>query len=137
MYVHPLRYKTYRLPSGASVYLLPTDTDITSLYYSIERRVLIKNKEYTELVMGVHNSTVSWIGPGASILFSVDNKYLGNDYTLYIHFNYEWEALESGLVGHDAAQHRSYFPGFANESKVLPTCRSEKMVAPSSKSNRS
>jgi hypothetical protein len=124
MYANPFKYKKYKLSSGPTVFLLPEDEEISSLFYWLQKDAAIKGKRYIEVItMAADNSAESWIAPGKSVYFRVENEYMDSAYDLYVKVNYEWELKEGSAMINSSTEHRIYYPGLENEGVELKPCK--------------
>jgi hypothetical protein len=102
------RQHSTTLGNGKSVFALPSDEDIDSLYYYVEKEpAASKEMKVPELFHG-DSFSISWIASKGSILFSVPISQLGTGLMIYVPFQYEWE-LNSQLIFNNEPQHRVYF----------------------------
>jgi hypothetical protein len=123
MYLDPLKRKRYTLFNSSTVFLLPNDKEISSLFYWVDAEKRIKGETLTKTTaIAADNSSTSWIGPKDSIFFDVPEKYLSGNNRLYIRFNYEWEQPASGLTVIFSPEHRIYHPGLVNEGDKIMSC---------------
>lgn len=104
------RKRTTQLVSGGSVSTLPSDEEINSLHYYLEKNLSAPVElKLPELSHG-DSSSISWITSKGSILFSVPLKQLQPGLMIYVPFHYEWE-LNSQLIFNNEPEHRAYFRG--------------------------
>ncbi len=114
--------RTLRLSNGISVYSLPTDDEIESLHYYIEKEPTAQGKlKAPELHYG-DSSATSWIPPRESITFSVPAIYLRPGLVLYVPFNYEWELSNQMIFGNEP-EHRVYFRGVDLPKKSITSSK--------------
>jgi hypothetical protein len=120
-YLNPNNIRKATLQNGKTVYLLPNDKEISSLFYFTETEQLQGSKK--SIVLGGYksdSSNISWIGSKDSIIFSIPKEELKNSTELYIIFRYEWELSEKGFFLPNEAEHRAYFrfPDHNNPKKL-------------------
>lgn len=122
-YLTPDNVRRVTLQNGRTVYLMPNDKEISSLFYFTERAEAQGNEKI--LVLGGYKTdsyNSSWIGSKDSIFFSIPKNNLRNA-EVYVPFNFEWELTEQGTFMPDGPKHRLYFrfPN-ANKSEKLEEC---------------
>lgn len=109
-YFDPKKLKKVKLNNGTSVFAMPSDKEISSLYYFVEKEVTLDGKKVLILETYATDSlNVSWIAPNDSIFFSIPIEHLKNEWELYVKFNYEWELPIKGTFLSNEPQHRLYF----------------------------
>ena len=104
------RQRTADLESAGTVFTLPSDTEIDSLHYYVEKEPNTPSRLKAPEIGYPDSSSVSWISSKGSILFSVPMKRLGPGLMIYVSFHYEWE-LNRQLVFNNEPEHRVYFRG--------------------------
>lgn len=115
----PKKNKVITLRQGGSVFGLPNDREISSLFYFIEKVEVRKGKKIllTESnAIDSYNS--SWIAPNDSIFFLVPAEWVDEQSELYIKFNYEWELSKQSIFLSNEPQHRLYFRSAQNEENI-------------------
>jgi hypothetical protein len=123
MYVDPVRLERYTLLNGSTIFLLPSDKEISTLFYWVESEKRVRGERLIKTTaMASDNSSTSWIAPRSSIFFDVPEKYFIGYQHLYVKFNYEWEQPEKGLTVVYSPEHRAYHPGLANEGITIANC---------------
>lgn len=123
-YLDPKNAKRTALQSGMSVYLLPDDREISSIFYYTEREK--SDGQVKSIVLGgykTYSYNISWIGSETSIIFSVPKDELQGGTRAYITFRYEWELNTDSAFSPGGPQHRIYFlfPDY-NDRKKLAAC---------------
>lgn len=120
-YLIPKKIRRATLQNGKTIYLMPNDREISSLFYYTEKEQIQGNKK--NLVLGGYYTdsfNISWLGSKDSIFFSIPKEELKDSTEVYIIFNYEWELSEKGFFFPNEAQHRAYFrfPDYNNPQKL-------------------
>jgi hypothetical protein len=100
---------TYRL-NGHSVFALPSDRDVDSLFYYVEKEPTASKEVKVPRLSHGDSASISWIPAGGSILFSVPTEQLDPDLMIYVPFQYEWELSEQ-LIFNNEPDNRVYFRG--------------------------
>jgi hypothetical protein len=109
-YLDPKNAVTIKLRNGQTAFPLPSDRDISSLYYYIEKDADQKTEVPTLNYPDSFNQ--SWIASKGSIRFTVPKEHLKEGLQIFIAFNYEWELSNQGVIYNDV-QHRVFFRGIA------------------------
>jgi len=104
------RQRTTNLSSGGSVFTLPSDQEIDSLHYYVEKEPGTPRRLKAPELGYPDSSSISWIPAKGSILFSVPVKQLEAGLMIYVPFQYEWE-LSRQLIFNKEPEHRVYFRG--------------------------
>lgn len=111
MYVNPKKVITIKLSNGETAIALPSDRDITSIYYYLEKDGGQENIDVPQLNYS-DSFNPSWIPSNESIFFTVPKERLRDGLQLYVSFNYEWEINKQGII-HNEAEHKVFFRGAA------------------------
>ena len=104
------RQRATNLGNGKSVLVLPSDQEIDSLHYYVEKEPMTPGHLKVPEVGYPDSSSISWIPSKGSILFSVPIKQLEPGLMIYVPFQYEWE-LSRQLIFNKEPEHRVYFRG--------------------------
>jgi len=120
-YLTPDNIRKTTLQNGKTVYLMPNNKEISSLFYFTETEQSQGNKK--SVVLGGYRTdsyNTSWIGSKDSIFFSIPKEELKDSTEIYIMFRYEWELNEKGIFSPNEIQHRAYFrfPDYNNPQKL-------------------
>lgn len=111
------RTRSTRLGQGTEVFTLPSDVEIDSLHYYVEKEPMTSTRGKPPELHYPESSSISWIPSKGSILFSVPLKHLHPGLMIYVPFNYEWE-LNRQLIFNKEPEHRTYFRGVDVSEKV-------------------
>lgn len=107
-YFNPKNAVAIKLKSGQTVFPLPTDRDISSIYYYVEKDADLKIEAPTLNYPDSFNE--SWMASKSSIRFTVPKEHLKEGLKVFVSFNYEWELSDQGII-HSDVQHRVFFRG--------------------------
>lgn len=107
-YFNPKNVVAIKLKSGQTAFPLPSDRDISSIYYYVERdadqKVDVPTLSYPD------SFNESWMASKSSIRFTVPREHLREGLKIFVSFNYEWELSDQGVI-HSDVQHRVFFRG--------------------------
>lgn len=111
------RKRAIDLGNGKSVFALPSDEEIDSLHYYVEKEPTASTEVKVPKLFHGDSSSISWIPSKGSILFSVPTKQIEPGLMIYVPFHYEWE-LNGQLIFNNEPEHRAYFRGVELSQKA-------------------
>ncbi len=117
-YFNPKNAVAIKLKNGPTVFPLPSDRDISSVYYYVEKDT--DQKIQVPVLNYPDSFNQSWIVPRGSIRFTVPKEHLKEGLRIFISFNYEWELSYHGVILNDV-QHRVFFRSITLRNLDAPT----------------
>lgn len=116
-YFDPKHVVTIKLKNGQTAFPLPSDRDISSVYYYVEKdtnqKIDVPKLSYPD------SFNQSWIASKGSIRFTVPKEHLKEGLQIFISLNYEWELSDQGVIRNDV-QHRVFFRGITLRNLDVP-----------------
>lgn len=120
-YLTPDNVRRAKLQNGQTVYLMPNNKEISSLFYFTEKEQ-VQGREKSLILGGrwTDSFNYSWIGSKDFIFFSIPKAELKDNAEVFVLFNYEWELNERGMFFSNEVQHRIYFrfPDYNNPQQL-------------------
>jgi len=104
------RKQATSLAIGSSVFILPSDQNIDSLHYYVEKELRTRSRTNPPDLGYPDSFSISWIPAQGSILFAVPVKHLAPGLMVYVPFQYEWE-LNTQMIFNKEPEHRVYVRG--------------------------
>ena len=126
------KYRPLKLPTGVTVYAMPNDKLISSLYYAteIESRISDGRSRLEVRDVSGHGGATSWIPAKDSVIFQVPIADLTEESRIFVKINYDWELVRANSFNYGKIEHRVYYQYNTptNRKIDLPKCRNESAV---------